>query len=189
MKKFKSLLAFLIITLLGVLSFAEEHSSFALVRGYIDETHLSIRPLALNNAVDFTVSSDTKFYNSDDEPIKRPDYQKIIKENINVLIKYNDNNEISEFYVMKPGLKAPEYYRGKGIKTKIVEGTYQRYWETKLTMIPYGSKNVVEYYCPAPKVYNENNIEVIKQYKALADAKKIRIVLKEGTYQDMVLDI
>ncbi len=189
MKKFKSLFAFLIVALLGVSAFADEHKAFALVRDYTDDTHLGIRILSHNTPSQFTVSADTKFYNFDDEPIKRPDYLKLLKENIEILICYNDNNEISEFYVMKPGLNSHEYYRGKALDIKIVEGTYKRLFDTKLTIVPYGSKSIVEYYCPNPKVYNENNIEIRNSYKALAEAKKVRVVLEEGPVTDRVLDI
>ena len=187
MKKFKSLFAFLIITFMGFSAFARDPYSYALVRGVKDDTHLSIRPLAYNNPVDFTVDENTEYFDENDEPIRRPNYNFIIRENIEVLIHYNrDTLLISEMYVMKPGANSHEYYCGKGIDTKTVEGTYKIMWDGKLRMVPYGSKSVVEYSCGGAKLYNENNIEIRNQWNLLSGSSKIRVILEEGTSDDYV---
>lgn len=181
MKKFKSIFALFTLLFLGFYAFARDPATYGMIYSVSDDNkHISIRPLSQNNPRDFTLTENTKYFDDNDEPIGRPDFKRLGRNNNEVLIHFNDKNEITEFYIMKPGYNSHEYYLGKGIDTKTVEGTYKIIWDGVLRMVPYGSKSVVEYGCGGAKLYNENNIEIRDKWDLLNGSSKIRVVLEQG---------
>lgn len=193
MKKFKSLIAFLIVSFVGVSAFARDPYKYLLVnRVEDDNVHLTLKPLAGTdvNGQEYTLTENTQYFDQNDEPCRKPDFRKLAKDRIELLVHYNENREISELYVMKAGYNSHEYYIGKGIDTFILEGTVKMVWDNQLRMVPYGSKSVIEYSVAGAKLYNENNIELPNQWKLLSGSSKIRVVLQEGAAgSDIVLAV